>query len=98
MVRKAFSGEVLILADMDGYLLTHFWQKVMFDKLNAFQGIYILNMIDLPYGKSTIGCKWIYKIKTQQWIKILNFEQIQIIEELYNSTTQNENNMKLNPI
>lgn len=23
-----------------------------------------LNMIDLPYGKSTIGCKWIYKIKT----------------------------------
>ena len=22
-------------------------------------------MVDLPFGKTTVGCKWVYKIKTQ---------------------------------
>jgi len=41
----------------------HFWHKVMFEELTVFTKTYTWDLVDLPLGKSTVGCKWIYKIK-----------------------------------
>lgn len=40
------------------------WQKPMTEKFQALDKMHTWDLIDLPPGKSAIGCKWIYKIKT----------------------------------
>ncbi|GFS34037.1 hypothetical protein Acr_00g0031910 [Actinidia rufa] len=37
----------------------------MKDELDALDKTHTWDMVDLPYDKSTVGCKWVYKIKTQ---------------------------------
>ena len=41
------------------------WQQAMKEELDALHKTGTLNLVDLPYRKSAIGCKWIYKIKTR---------------------------------
>ena len=37
----------------------------MKEELDALHKIGAMDLVDLPSGKSAIGCKWVYKIKTQ---------------------------------
>ena len=40
------------------------WQQAMKEELDALHKIGTWDLVDLPSGKSAIGCKWVYKIKT----------------------------------
>ena len=40
------------------------WQQAMKEELDALHKTRTWDLVDLPSGKSTIGCKWVYKIKT----------------------------------
>jgi hypothetical protein len=42
------------------------WQQAMADELDAVHKTYTWDMTTLPPGKSVVGCKWVYKIKT--WV------------------------------
>jgi hypothetical protein len=42
-----------------------FWQKAMSDELDALSKTHKWDLIDLPPRKFTVGCKWVYKIKTR---------------------------------
>ena len=37
----------------------------MKEELDALHKTGTLDLVDLPSGKSAIGCKWVYKIKTR---------------------------------
>uniref|UniRef100_A0A2N9F074 Reverse transcriptase Ty1/copia-type domain-containing protein n=1 Tax=Fagus sylvatica TaxID=28930 RepID=A0A2N9F074_FAGSY len=41
------------------------WQQAMVDELDALHKTHTWDMTTLPPGKSAVGCKWVYKIKTQ---------------------------------
>uniref|UniRef100_A0A2N9ESX3 CCHC-type domain-containing protein n=1 Tax=Fagus sylvatica TaxID=28930 RepID=A0A2N9ESX3_FAGSY len=41
------------------------WQQAMTEELQALEKTHTWDLVDLPHGKSTIGCKWVYKIKTK---------------------------------
>ena len=41
------------------------WQQAMKEELDALHKTGTWDLVDLPSGKSTIGCKWVYKIKTR---------------------------------
>ena len=41
------------------------WQQAMKEELDALHKTGTLDLVILPSGKSAIGCKWIYKIKTR---------------------------------
>ncbi|KAA8517060.1 hypothetical protein F0562_017122 [Nyssa sinensis] len=41
------------------------WQKAMSDELEALTKTHTWDLVDLPPGKSAVGCKWVYKIKTR---------------------------------
>ena len=40
------------------------WQIAMKDELNALSKNHTSYLVTLPFRKSVVGCKWIYKIKT----------------------------------
>ena len=44
--------------------LTLLWQIAMKEKLDALSKNHTWDLVTLPPGKSVVGCKWIYKIKT----------------------------------
>jgi hypothetical protein len=37
----------------------------MTEELQALEKTHTCDLVDLSHGKSTIGCKWVYKIKTK---------------------------------
>jgi hypothetical protein len=37
----------------------------MFEELYALSQTHTWDLVDLPSGKITVGCKWVYKIKTK---------------------------------
>uniref|UniRef100_A0A2N9GD96 Reverse transcriptase Ty1/copia-type domain-containing protein n=1 Tax=Fagus sylvatica TaxID=28930 RepID=A0A2N9GD96_FAGSY len=41
------------------------WQQAMKEELDALLKTGTWDLVDLPTGKSAIGCKWVYKIKTR---------------------------------
>uniref|UniRef100_A0A2N9GZL8 Integrase catalytic domain-containing protein n=1 Tax=Fagus sylvatica TaxID=28930 RepID=A0A2N9GZL8_FAGSY len=41
------------------------WQQAMIEELQALEKTHTWDLVDLPRGKSVIGCKWVYKIKTK---------------------------------
>ena len=41
------------------------WQQAMKEELDALDKSGTLDLVYLPSGKSAIGCKWVYKIKTR---------------------------------
>ena len=41
------------------------WQQAMKEELDALHKTGTWHLVDLPSGKSAIGCKWVYKIKTR---------------------------------
>ena len=41
------------------------WKQAMKEELDALHKTGTWDLVDLPPGKSAIGCKWIYKIKTR---------------------------------
>jgi hypothetical protein len=41
------------------------WQNAMPKELNALIKTHTWDLIDLPPGKTTVGCKWVYKIETK---------------------------------
>ena len=45
--------------------LTLLWQIAMKEKLDALSKNHTWDLVTLPPGKSVVGCKWIYKIKTR---------------------------------
>ncbi|GFZ03463.1 hypothetical protein Acr_16g0000870 [Actinidia rufa] len=40
-------------------------RRAMKDELDALDKTHTWDLVDLQFGKSTMGCKWVYKIKTQ---------------------------------
>ena len=42
------------------------WQQAMANELDAVHNTYTWDMTTLSPGKSAVGCKWVYKIKT--WV------------------------------
>jgi hypothetical protein len=40
------------------------WQQAMIDELDALHKTHTWDMTTLPPGKSVVGYKWVYKIKT----------------------------------
>uniref|UniRef100_A0A2N9F3P1 Reverse transcriptase Ty1/copia-type domain-containing protein n=1 Tax=Fagus sylvatica TaxID=28930 RepID=A0A2N9F3P1_FAGSY len=42
------------------------WQQVMANELDALHKTHTWDMTTLPPGKSAVGCKWVYKIKTRE--------------------------------
>jgi len=41
------------------------WQKAMSKELPALSKTHTWDLVDLPPGKTVMGCKWVYKIKTK---------------------------------
>jgi hypothetical protein len=41
------------------------WQNAMSEELNALTKTHTWDLVDLPIGKTAVGCKWVYKIKTK---------------------------------
>ncbi|GFZ14662.1 hypothetical protein Acr_24g0008520 [Actinidia rufa] len=41
------------------------WQQAMTEELQALDRTHTWDLVDLPPGKSIIGCRWVYKIKTR---------------------------------
>ena len=41
------------------------WQQAMKEELDALYKTGTWDLVDLSFGKTTIGCKWVYKINTQ---------------------------------
>ena len=41
------------------------WQQAMNDELQALAKTHTWDLVDLPPGKTIIGCKWVYKVKTR---------------------------------
>uniref|UniRef100_A0A2N9IUJ7 Reverse transcriptase Ty1/copia-type domain-containing protein n=1 Tax=Fagus sylvatica TaxID=28930 RepID=A0A2N9IUJ7_FAGSY len=41
------------------------WQQVLKEELDALLKTGTWDLVDLPVGKSAIGCMWVYKIKTR---------------------------------
>jgi hypothetical protein len=41
------------------------WQQTMTEELQALEKTHTWDLVDLPHGKSVIGCKWVYKTKTK---------------------------------
>ena len=41
------------------------WQQTMAEKLAALNKTHTWDLVCLPPGKSTISCKWVFKIKTK---------------------------------
>ena len=41
------------------------WQKAMKEELDALHKTRTWDLVNLPSGKSAIGCQWVYKIKTR---------------------------------
>ena len=44
--------------------LTLLWQIAMKEEIDALSKNHTWDLVTLPPGKSVVGCKWIYKIKT----------------------------------
>jgi hypothetical protein len=40
------------------------WQQAMNEELSALHKINTWDLVPLPLGKSVVGCRWVYKIKT----------------------------------
>uniref|UniRef100_A0A2N9HCD2 Reverse transcriptase Ty1/copia-type domain-containing protein n=1 Tax=Fagus sylvatica TaxID=28930 RepID=A0A2N9HCD2_FAGSY len=47
------------------YTTNPLWQQAMADELDALHKTHTWDMTTLPSGKSAVGCKWVYKIKTR---------------------------------
>lgn len=41
------------------------WQQSMIDELQALNNSHTWDLVDLPLGKSAVGCRFVYKIKTK---------------------------------
>jgi hypothetical protein len=41
------------------------WQQAMTEEFQALEKTHTWDLVDLSHGKSVIGCKWVYKIKTK---------------------------------
>ena len=41
------------------------WQNVMKNELHALHKTHTWDLVDLPFGKTAIGWKWVYKVKTR---------------------------------
>ena len=41
------------------------WQQAMKEELDALHKTGTWDLVDLPFRKSAIDCKWVYKIKTR---------------------------------
>jgi hypothetical protein len=40
------------------------WQQAMDEELSALHKTDTWDLVPLPPGKSVVGCRWVYKIKT----------------------------------
>jgi len=45
-------------------ILDSLWQQAMDEELSALHKTYTWDLVPLPPGKSVVGCRWVYKIKT----------------------------------
>ena len=39
------------------------WKSAMVEEMKAFQKNCTWEMVELPIGKKTIGCKWVFSVK-----------------------------------
>jgi len=54
----SFISYVSIPKFVDDALAHPSWRQAMLDEMSALQ-----NIIPLPYGKSVVGCRWVFAIK-----------------------------------
>ncbi|XP_021974751.1 uncharacterized mitochondrial protein AtMg00820-like [Helianthus annuus] len=50
------------------------WVSAMNEEMEALHRNYTWDLVDLPAGRSVVGCKWIYKIKYKSTGKIERFK------------------------
>ena len=41
------------------------WQQAMSKEPDTLHKNHTWDMVDLPFGQSIVGCRWVYKIKTK---------------------------------
>lgn len=58
-----FSSSISKLLSYSQAILDPNWIKAMDQEISALTDNHTLEIVDLPAGKTPIGCKWIYKIK-----------------------------------
>ena len=65
---RAFTSSVSLVFEPKTYnqarSIPH-WQQAMTTKIKALEHNHTWDLVLLPYNKSVIGCKWVYKIKFQ---------------------------------
>lgn len=42
---------------------SHAWRATMYEEIESINGNHIWDLVELPEGKTPIGCKWLYKPK-----------------------------------
>ena len=63
----SFLAFIHCLSKLSSYkeaILDPFWQQAMNEELSALHKIDTWDLVPLPPGKSVIGWRWVYKIKT----------------------------------
>jgi len=65
---RAFTSSVSLVFEPKTYKqassIPH-WQQAMTNEIIALEKNHIWDLVLLPYNKSVIGCKWVYKVKFQ---------------------------------
>ncbi|KXJ62381.1 hypothetical protein RP20_CCG015189 [Aedes albopictus] len=50
------------------------WQNAMMEELDAMKANNTWDLVDLPAGRSPIGCKWVYKVKRDATGRITRYK------------------------
>ena len=57
------------------------WQQAMIEEFQALEKTHTWDLVNLPRGKFSIGCKWVYKIKTKSDCTIERYKTCLIAKE-----------------
>ena len=56
-------SSVFIPSNVQDALANPKWKKAMNDEMEALQNTSTWNLVPLPKGKNTIGCRWVFTVK-----------------------------------
>ncbi|GAA0186693.1 hypothetical protein LIER_33981 [Lithospermum erythrorhizon] len=60
---RAFATSVIISKDIKEALNFPKWRNAILEEMTALQKNQTWNLINLPPGKKTVGCKWVFLVK-----------------------------------
>lgn len=52
------------------------WQQAMFEELTTLSKTHTWDLVDLPLGKTNVGCKWVYKFKTKSYGTVKRYKAL----------------------